>query len=263
MGKDLEKEWKRIREREERLTLAAEKKREGKIKEITGKIERKIPDKFLAMYDAAFYKAFLLIFEKGTNVIEKTFSKEDAALEFRVNHFRMEQSPTRKSLKKLEKAGKRKNLANSCITALEGTGLGLLGIGLPDIPIFLGMILKGLYETATSYGFDYDRQEEKVFILRLIAAGLAEGGEKREMDERMEDWAEAVRNGDAECCFEEEVRGASAALSKGMLTAKFIQGLPVVGAIGGAVNLAVYRKILSFAALKYKKRYLAEMRKDV
>lgn len=263
MGKDLEREWKRTIEREERLMRAAEKKKAGKIKEITGKMEEKIPEKFLEMYDMAFYKAFLLIFEKGTNVIEKTFSKEDAALEFRVNHFRMEQKPTRKSLKKLEKAGKRKNFANSCITTIEGIGLGLFGIGLPDIPIFLGMILKGLYEMATSYGYDYSKQEEQVFILRLISAGLAEGGEKRHADSRMEEWAEAVRKGAAECCFEDEMRNASAALSKGMIAAKFVQGLPIVGAVGGAVNLAVYRKILSFAALKYKKRYLAEIRMDV
>ena len=68
MGKDLEREWKRTIEREERLMRAAEKKKAGKIKEITGKMEEKIPEKFLEMYDMAFYKAFLLIFEKGTNV---------------------------------------------------------------------------------------------------------------------------------------------------------------------------------------------------
>ena len=27
-------------------------------------------------------------------------------------------------------------------------GLGLLGIGLPDIVLFVGMLLKGVYETA-------------------------------------------------------------------------------------------------------------------
>ena len=41
-----------------------------------------------------------------------------------------------------------------------------------------------------------------------------------------------------------------------MLLAKFIQGLPVVGIIGGLMNPVYYRKILSYVRLKYRKRYL-------
>ncbi len=37
---------------------------------------------------------------------------------------------------------------------------------------------------------------------------------------------------------------------------KFIQGLPVVGIIGGMGNPVYYRKIMDYIQLKYKKRYL-------
>ena len=74
MGTALEKEWKRLLMKEEKILSSAENKKEtkldGKIKEITGKIEEKIPEKLEETLDAAFYKAFLLIFEKGTGVIE-------------------------------------------------------------------------------------------------------------------------------------------------------------------------------------------------
>lgn len=38
------------------------------------------------------------------------------------------------------------------ISGVEGVGLGLLGIGLPDIPLFTAVILKSVYEIALSYG---------------------------------------------------------------------------------------------------------------
>lgn len=56
-----------------------------------------------------------------------------------------------------------------------GIGLGVLGIGLPDIPLFTGMVLKSIYETAISYGFPYDTEEEQCYILKLISTALSRG----------------------------------------------------------------------------------------
>ena len=65
MGTALEKEWKRLLIKEEKMLFAAENKREtkldGKIREITGMIEEKIPEKLSDTLDAAFYKGFLLL----------------------------------------------------------------------------------------------------------------------------------------------------------------------------------------------------------
>ena len=263
MGTALEKEWKRLLMKEEKILSSAENKKEtkldGKIKEITGKIEEKIPEKLEETLDAAFYKAFLLIFEKGTGVIEKTFKGEELQLEFQVNDFRIDKKPTKRSLRKMEAAGKKSKLLNSAITTVEGIGLGVLGIGIPDIPVFLSMLLKGMYETAASYGYDYNQKEEQILILRMIAAGLADGMQKRKADRLVEEWLGFAPAMEA-LTFEEEVKRASSALSNAMLMAKFIQGLPVVGAAGGMSNPVVYQKILKYAALKYKKRYLATKR---
>ena len=66
MGTALEKEWKRLLVKEEKMLLSAENKKEtkldGKIKEMWGKIEERIPAKLEAALKSAFYKAFLLIF---------------------------------------------------------------------------------------------------------------------------------------------------------------------------------------------------------
>ena len=47
-----------------------------------------------------------------------------------------------------------------------------------------------------------------------------------------------------------------------MLLLKFVQGLPVIGVLGGAANPVYYRKILTYVQLKYKKRYLLRLAKD-
>ena len=51
--------------------------------------------------------------------------------------------------------------------------MGVLGIGLPDIPVFTGMILKNIYETALHYGYSYESREEKYFILLLIQGAIS------------------------------------------------------------------------------------------
>ena len=96
-------------------------------------------------------------------------------------------------------------------------------------------------------------------ILRMIAAGLADGAEKRSADRLVEEWLGFVPATKART-FEEEVEQAAEVLSNAMLMAKFIQGLPVVGAAGGMNNPFVYQKVSQYAALKYKKRYLASKR---
>ena len=44
-----------------------------------------------------------------------------------------------------------------------------------------------------------------------------------------------------------------------MLTAKFIQGLPIVGVVGGVTNFITLQDITKIAKIKYKKRYLNKL----
>ena len=192
MGKAIEREWQHVLEQEVKWLQAAERKKEGRLEELAGKVEEKIPPKLSGTLKEAFCKAFMLVFAKGTDVIEKTFKGEDLALEFQVNDFRINQKANRKSIRKLEKAGKQSRLLNSCVTTVEGIGLGLLGVGVPDIPVFLGVLLKGIYETAASYGIDYRTEAEQVLILRMIAAGLADADTVKEKNASVEEWISSI-----------------------------------------------------------------------
>ena len=96
----LEKEWEELRKKEENLLSAREKKKESKLNQF---LAEKVPDKLQGTLDLAFAKAFSLIFEKGTGVIEKTYKREIIEQEYKINEFTAEVKQNRKSLRKISK----------------------------------------------------------------------------------------------------------------------------------------------------------------
>ncbi len=61
------------------------------------------------------------------------------------------------------------------LSGVSGIGLGVLGIGLPDIVLFTALMLRSVYEIALNYGFDYHSKQEKRFVLLLIQGALSYG----------------------------------------------------------------------------------------
>ena len=225
-------------------------------------IYKRIPPKLEGILQQAFLKAFKMVFEKGSGLIEKTVGKDDLLLEHEVNNFRLEKKSDKRSLKKVGLLSKKRNRTNVCVTTVEGIGFGLLGVGIPDIPVFLAILLKGVYEISASYGIDYSKKEEQVFILRLIAAALADEERRNTLDAYVEEWA---RDEDQALSFEKDLEVAAERLADSMLIAKFVQGFFVVGMLGGVMNPMIYGRVTQYAVLKYKKRYLMQklMKTDV
>ncbi|MBQ2880628.1 MAG: EcsC family protein [Clostridia bacterium] len=225
-------------------------------------LKSKIPPKILTTLEKAFFKAFELIFEKGIGIIEKGYNKEDIDQDFSIQDYAINLKCNRKELKKLNKNAKKKNFKNLSVTAVEGVGLGALGIGLPDIVLFIGMVLKGIYEVSLHYGYNYDSDSEKYLILKLMYASLYKGSdwdnENREIDRLLT--SPALVDIDTVKMQTEET---SKMLAMDMLVLKFIQGLPIVGIIGGAFNPVYYNKILNYVRLKYYKRYLLEKLQEI
>jgi hypothetical protein len=60
----------------------------------------------------------------------------------------------------------------------------------------------------------------------------------------------------SEEAFQEQLRKTASAFAVDMLLLKFIQGMPVVGFLGGAANPVYYNKVMKYVQIKYQKRYL-------
>ena len=205
----------------------------NKLSPIKEKIEYKIPDKLISTLETAFQKGFKLVFDKGVGIIEKTYNKEEINMEYDINAYALNKYPSKKNLKKIDKTASKKSMINKSITILEGSGLGILGIGLPDIPIFIGVILKSIYEISLSYGFDYSSENERAYILTLISSSVTKGAQRQYYFNKVDIIADEIDNNTL-CNYniEEILVDTSSKISNYMLTAKFIQGLPIIGVVG-------------------------------
>lgn len=253
--KQIEKEWVKIIKLEEKfLNKNLHKKEVG----WQTKLEKYIPEKVSHNLNEAFYKAFEMIFEKGTGLIEKTYNKEKRQKEHQINAYAAEMLGTRKSLKVFGKQAKASKKANALLSAVEGIGMGIVGAGLPDIPVFLSVLLRSIYEIAVIYGFDYDTEQEQIFILKIIETALAHENELLERNAELNAWVKTpFVFSDTK---EEQIKRTSLALSNEMLYLKFVQGAPVVGVVGGVSDVVYQKRIIDYAEMKYKRRFLAGKR---
>lgn len=229
----------------------------GKMKPALDKLQDKIPEKLKSGLDTAFYKGFQLVFQKGYTVIEKTYDKEKLEIEHDLNNYAIDKHSSKRHLRKLDRFSNQSNALNQSIAALEGGVLGLLGIGLPDIPIFISVMIKTINEIALTYGYQYDTEDEKIYMLYLICGALTKEEQQKEYSEKLDSIGRSIdSSAKLNYDLEEVMKETSNLLSSTLLTAKVIQGIPLVGILGGAVNPVIISKLGKYAKIKYKKRFL-------
>lgn len=253
--KSIEKEWKNLKRREERISRIS-----IKAESETGwrrMLESRMPDKVYINLQRAFCKAFTIIFEKGIGIIEKSYDREKILDNLQVQNYAFQVKADRKSLKQVRNGVALTHLGNMAVTTAEGIGLGVLGIGLPDIVVFIGVLFRGIYETALHYGFEYDTAKEQYFILKLMETAMRKGDAWCVGNEEIERiiMEESVGNITEETIMQQIVK-TSDTFAADMVAMKFIQGLPVVGIIGGCSNPVYYHKVMKYVQMKYQKRYL-------
>jgi len=216
----------------------------------------KIPQKVYTGLESTFCKGFSLVFQQGRGVIEKSYNKETLKNDHSIRDYAVQLKGGRKELKALHKSARRSDSLNLVVTTAEGLALGALGIGVPDIVLFISTLLKGVYETALNYGFDYDTPEEQYLILNMMAASLVTGAERPEWDEMIDGMIREMPQAVSPAVLAEQIRETAAMFAMDMLLLKFIQGMPIVGILGGVANPIYYNRVLKYVQLKYRKRYL-------
>lgn len=238
-------EIEKLKKREEKFLNTKDK--ENVLKKT---IYEKVPPTLCQTLEKAFTKAFSVVFINGTELIEKSFDKENAQMEFDAGNFVIDKNINRKSLRRLDKSAQSSTLLNTATTTATGLGMGLLGFGLPDIPLLVSTLLKGIYELCIGYGFSYESDDEKIYILRLIRTALCESNERTQFNSELESMIYSNTT------IQAEIIQTAKVLSDALLVEKFVQGIPIVGVVGGFVNHVTYRKVSTIAEIKYKKRYL-------
>ena len=246
---------------EKQETVFLQKRAEKTDSKLNQFLEKKIPAGLQNTLDNAFGKAFRLVFEKGTGIIEKTYDKEQMRKVYQINEYATKVHKNKKSLKVFSGKAKGAGAGNLLLSGAAGVGLGVLGIGLPDIALFTGLMLKGVYEIALNYGFDYEDEEEKKFILLLIRGALSYGNELQSINEELNFYMDYGAYAKVRT-VEDSIKGAAGCLSKELLYMKFLQGIPVVGAVGGAYDAIYMKQIMEYAELKYRRRFYLRQKRS-
>jgi len=251
----LQKEWDKLEKQEAALLAKKSEKQQSKLNSL---LAEKVPPSLQSTLDNAFNKAFHSLFTKGTGIIEKTYNKEKAQETAFINHtLAAKAKPSRRALKRVKSAAGKAANANLAVSTVAGVGLGALGIGIPDIVLFTGMVLKNMYQLATSYNINYNTDKERKFILLVIESALSFGEKQRDIDNQLDFF---ILHGyfEKEHSLTQCIADCSACMSREILYMKFLQGIPIVGAIGGAYDFVYMKQINEYARIKYHKRFLSE-----
>ena len=251
----LKKELTKTRQLEHKVL--AKESREPRGLGLTGKIREKIPEKAMASLEVAFEKGFTLIFTKGDGLIDK-MGIEKARRQYEIYAASLEKMIYEETLKAIDKTAGSRTAVTKGISTAEGSGLGIFGIGLPDIPIFLAMLLKASYEIAAGYGIDFRDEREKRYTLALFNTIFAAGQDKMAFSDECDAIGDAIDHGESfdTQIYQEDIELVSNTLATDMLVAKFLQGFTFAGVIGGPINLHMVHKVSKIARIKYKKRFL-------
>ena len=224
-------------------------------------LEQKIPEKVYTGLETAFCTGFSLVFKHGRKLIELTYKKENLKQEHILRDQAVQTEGSRRDFKQMQKNVRNAGLKNMAATTAEGMALGALGVGMPDVVLFLATLLKGVYETALHYGFEYETPEEQYLILRMMSASLKTGRAWLREDAKVEELLQADAIAVDPEILQEQIKKTASAFAMDMLVLKFIQGMPVVGFLGGAANPVYYRKVMDYVQRKYRKRYLLKQLK--
>ena len=80
------------------------------------KINDKIPASLEDTLNKAFIKAFELVFNNGTSIIEKSIDKEKINLEYETNKFRLDYKESKENIENVDKYPKKTNFVNNLLT---------------------------------------------------------------------------------------------------------------------------------------------------
>lgn len=227
-------------------------------------LKAKIPEKAREKLNWAFCKGFGAVFEYGDAVIDKTYAHSKQKRRFISRDLGYVMDKNSVSLRAFESSAAKSDATNMLLTTIEGVGLGALGIGMPDIVLFVGMLLRGVREAALQYGFGADNDSEKLLILCMMETAMLSGEDWVESDDRVERMLASPDDFPPTAeVFDEQLERTAAAFATDLLVLKFIQGLPVVGLIGGVSNPVYYRKVMNYVRLKYERCYILDaMRRE-
>lgn len=141
--------------------------------------------------------------------------------------------------------------------SVEGavTGAGGILLGLADLPAFLIIKMKMLFEIARLYGYDTSNFQERIFLLYVFKLTFSSQESRNETIELLENWSDYVGKY-PEHIEQFDWRDFQLAYRDYLDLAKLLQLIPVIGAgVGAVTNYRLSAKLGNFAMQAFRMRY--------
>ena len=103
-------------------------------------LERYVPRQLRNTLYSAFCKAFSLIFDNGTVWIEKTYNAQKIREDYEIHQYASRVRKNKNGMKDFRRNIQKSRAVGAVISTAEGIGMGVLGIGLADIPLLLALL---------------------------------------------------------------------------------------------------------------------------
>ena len=227
-------------------------------------LEGKIPDKLEETLRKAFVSAFKAVFRGGKTLIDKTYNSEALEAEHRAMLDEIAEKGDRPLLQKLRYSGKKRHLKAMGMATTEGVGLGLLGIGIPDVPILIANLIRICSMSAKSHGIDVDQESEQLYMLLLIELVAQPTMAREAVNEKLNHLAQVIEQGEnIQINLNTQMTQTAEALATAMLFSHFVMGLPIVGVAGGLYNTVIVSQLHQLAEMKYQMRLLNRCKADI
>jgi hypothetical protein len=161
-------------------------------------------------------------------------------------------------LPEIEDKVKKKVDIYSKTAAAEGgiTGYGGILMGLADLPLWLSIKIKMLFEIASLYGYDLSNYKERIYILHIFQLTFSRHQQQKQIFSLINNW-DKEKEKLPEDINEFDWRSFQIEYRDYLDLAKLMQLIPGFGAIVGIyINHKLTRRLGHFAMNAYRMRWL-------
>ncbi len=193
--------------------------------------------------------------EKVQRILTETIKKMVQGISTGSNFIKPKLKETDWSLQRRDEEVVKKLDEYKKIVAAEGAGTGAGGffLGLADFPLLLSIKIKFLFDAATIYGFDTNKEEERLFILHVFQLAFSSDEHRKDIWKAIETWDTKKENQMNWEKFQTEYRDY-------IDLAKMLQLLPVIGApVGAYANYQLLGRLGEVTMNCYRFRLLQDI----
>ncbi len=165
-------------------------------------------------------------------------------------------APHEESLSGIEQKVRKKIEVFSKTAAAEGavTGYGGILLGLTDLPLWLSIKIKLLFEIANLYGFSLSDYKERIFLLQIFQLTFSRQKQRKAIFKRLQNW-EKIKLKMPDDINQFDWRTFQIEYRDYLDVAKLLQLIPGFGAIVGFyINHKLTKKLGEYAMNSYRLR---------